>query len=315
MFSVLYKFIKPFLYKCNTITSSPADLLFLQIFDGEYCHPDTLVKYMFIENYYGKNNFGKDLYIKLQQNRGNVKDPEKIVFKFNNFISSVEKNGYSSDSVVGVDRKFYLRDGSHRNAMGLYLGLKNIKINFLNMDYPLNYKYSWFRDNGFSEEEISLIQNKEAEIMDKANAPLNIVLFGSCCDEADEACRILSEFGDVVDCTQYYPDEVECYNLCIDIISAADLYGDKRDTKISIKNPRFAVIRLKLTAPEMTTVENNELKILKRFINYRIPVIKQSQKIRKVLTDKTFIKNNQLFIPQNFWQNSQFNSMLNKYIK
>ncbi|MBQ6896733.1 MAG: hypothetical protein IJN69_05950 [Oscillospiraceae bacterium] len=310
MSSPLYRLIQPTLYKMNTITTSPADLLFLQVFDGEYCHPDTIVKYLYIENHYGINSFGRDLYIKQQLARGKEKNTSAITDKFDRLIKSVEENGFNTDYAIGVDKNFYLRDGSHRSAMSLFLNLEEVRVNYINMEYPRNYRYSWFTEHGFTETEIARIKNKADQLMDKANAPLNIVLFGSCCDESEFICEVLKEYGEVISCTQYTPDEIMCYNICRELIDASDLYGKKHDATVNVKNSRIAVIQLKLSFPHMTTAENDEIKLLKRIISYRIPVIKQSQEMRTSLTDKTFVKDSQLFIPLNFYQNSRFNTIL-----
>ncbi|MBQ9844891.1 MAG: hypothetical protein IJO54_02275 [Oscillospiraceae bacterium] len=313
MFSKLYKLIQPALYKMNTIKISPSDLLFLQIFDGEYCHPDTVVKYLYIENYYGKNDFGKELYIKQQFARGKLRNAAALTNKFDNLIKSIEDNGFDTDCALGVDKNFYLRDGSHRSALSLYHNIDTVSVNYLNMEYPRNYRYSWFEEHGFGSDEITAIKEKAAEIMDAANAPLNIVIFGSSAEEADEAVKQLQKYGAVHSCTQYYPTEPECCEICKNLFDASDLYGNKNDVKIEVKNPRFAVIRLKLHSPAMTTVENNELKIFRHFINYRLPVISQAKDIRCTLTDNTFIKDSMLFIPRNFYQNKKFEDIINQY--
>ena len=312
MFSKLYsKYISPAMRKMNTIKCSPADLMFLQYFDGEYCHPDTIVKYLYIENYYGGNTYGKDLYIKQQLARGVIKDSTAITDKFDSLIKSVENNGFDTSFSIGVDQKFYLRDGSHRSAISMYLDLDEIKVNYLKMDYPSNYRFSWFEENGFTKEEISLIKDKLAQLADKANSPLKILLFGSSADEAEEVCRILSAYGDVTECQQYTLGDKQCFDMCHEIVKASDLYGDAKEVKITVKNPRLAVISLKLNTPQLTTVENNELKIAKRFINYRLPVIEQSSLIRQEITAKTFVNDKMLFIPQNFYQNSRYTEILN----
>lgn len=154
------------------------------------------------------------------------------------------------------------------------------------------------------------IPHKLAGLLDSANSPLNIVVLGSSADEADIAAEALAKYGQILSVTQHILSEPDCYNLCCRLVNAADLYGDKHDVKVTVKNPRAALIQLKLAEPQMTTAENNELKILKHWINYRIPLIEQSAGIRKTLAEKTFIKNDMLFIPKNFYQNRCFSDIL-----
>ena len=145
--------------------------------------------------------------------------------------------------------------------------------------------------------------------MNAVNKPLNIVLFGSSADKAEMAAELLSQYGTVISCRQYNLGENQCSDICRDIAKAANLY-DKKHTKISATDNHIAVIQLKLTEPHMTAVENNEPAILKKYINYRIPLIKQTAEIRKALTEKISVQDSQLFIPQNFLINSKFGHIL-----
>ena len=213
------------------------------------------------------------------------------------------------ENKISVDSNLFVRDGCHRTAMALFFGAETVDV--LHKSIPCNtQKYlSEYQSKPFTAKEKTSIEEKLAELTDKANKPLNIVLFGSSADNAELAAELLSQYGTVISCNHYHLSENQCHDICRDIARADNLYNKKR-TKISATNNKIAVIQLKLTEPHMTAVENNKPAILKKYINYRIPLIKQTVEIRKVLTEKISVKDSQLYIPQNFLINSKFSHIL-----
>ncbi|MDQ4679244.1 ParB N-terminal domain-containing protein, partial [Stenotrophomonas maltophilia group sp. RNC7] len=112
---------------------------------------DTIVRYLAIEEYYGENNCGFRLYDKMQRARG-----QKIhdIDRFKELIKSIERNGFSKDSSILVDPNLQLVDGSHRLACALYFNLKRISINTQLQPVNIEYSIDWFKDAGFTEEEL-----------------------------------------------------------------------------------------------------------------------------------------------------------------
>lgn len=150
------------------VTIPVSDLFLAQFKNGIYNAVDVVVKYMAIENYYGCNNNGFNLYNKMQRMR--IK--ENWEERFKNLINEIERNGYSDESLVETDINYSIHDGAHRLAMALFMGIKNINVRVFNTDlHRRDYDITWFINNGFTAEEINQIQEKLNEILKKINEP------------------------------------------------------------------------------------------------------------------------------------------------
>lgn len=138
------------------------DLFLSQYIGNEYNAVDIIVKYLAIENYYGINNYGFDLYNKMQQARIN----EKWDDRFKSLIKSIEQS-YKDDSFIETDLNYSIHDGAHRTALALFHNVKNIPIRLFNTFlYRRDYSLPWFISNNFSDEELSLINNKLNDLLD-----------------------------------------------------------------------------------------------------------------------------------------------------
>ena len=145
------------------------DKLFESQYDerGYFMAYDTCVRYAFAREYLdnGKNpdGFWYKLYVKMQTKRGKISDhhPEH----FMEVIDSYVKNGYNGQKIVLYGAGVILADGSHRMALNLLFGHKNIYYDQANaMCKHRNYGTEWFENNGFTQEEISEIKKVKDEI-------------------------------------------------------------------------------------------------------------------------------------------------------
>ncbi|MBU8907592.1 capsular polysaccharide export protein, LipB/KpsS family [Desertibacillus haloalkaliphilus] len=144
------------------------ELISKQFNDDVFNRVDLIVRYLAIEDYYGKNNYGFKLYKKMQKNRSKhiAKTYLRRKRKFKELIESVEKQGLKKDSYVNLDSKSHLLDGSHRVACALYFNIDEIPIQFREKRKKIDYSINWFKNNGFTEEEIKLILDKQTELFD-----------------------------------------------------------------------------------------------------------------------------------------------------
>lgn len=114
-------------------------------------HFDVFVRYLYIKAYVEHVEYDKykALYEKMQMKRiGRCN-----ISAFNKLIDSFKDNGYLSQFPIPVTETLELLNGSHRLACCLYFKI-NPYVEIVNTsahDYPL----SWFRENDFSEDEIS----------------------------------------------------------------------------------------------------------------------------------------------------------------
>ena len=95
-------------------------MFFQEVSSEGFNRYDMIVRLLAIENYYGKNEYGFNLYRKMQAARIGIDSVEPAVFRFRKLIESYENNGYDSSSEIELDSCLHLYDGSHRMAMALY---------------------------------------------------------------------------------------------------------------------------------------------------------------------------------------------------
>ena len=290
----IYPFIEPVIIKQNSVTVSPADLFFAQTKDGVFCRPDMIVRYLFIENYFGKNSCGKKLYTKMQTAR--INETDEPVKRFNALIDSYEKNGYNPDSYIMVKQNLSIRNDSHRGALALYY---NTPLTcFVEKDNSfVRYELSWFRENGFEDDEIRLITDKTDELYRYCNAPLNIFLFDSAAKCADSIAEALGCFGTVKEIFRYRFQK----NQLKSIGKAFALQNGNRKNLLSMCccYSNISVIKLVLNQPEIKYTHSNKQVFFKQY-----------DEIKKLL-HSTFGKefSSLAVIPHNFDDNSFFDEI------
>jgi hypothetical protein len=125
---------------------------------------DTIVRLLAIENFYNKNNFGWELYKKMQANRVSPDYINKSVDIFKKLIISWEGKGYQKESKIICDKKLQLVDGSHRLALSIFFKNKYLSCTVLPYKENIKYDLKWFIEHDFTLEEINLIDKKYIEI-------------------------------------------------------------------------------------------------------------------------------------------------------
>ena len=125
---------------------------------------DLMAKYLYIKNYFNKNNssFYIDLYKshiitfnKAWEYPGTKTNIEEFISSFNKLIESIKKNGYDNKSIIEIDSNNIIINGAHRLMICYYLNIKpNIKIINKNncnanhsYDFFLNRNNYWRRNN------------------------------------------------------------------------------------------------------------------------------------------------------------------------
>ncbi|WP_026894443.1 hypothetical protein [Clostridiisalibacter paucivorans] len=131
---------------------------------NEFNRMDIIVRYLAIEEYYGKNKYGFKFYEKMQKARG-----QKIhnIERFIKTIKSIEENGFDDDSPVLVDLNLQLIDGSHRLACALYFNFNKIPIKIQPQMTNIEYSIEWFKKAGFTDIELEKIKDKQQEILEE----------------------------------------------------------------------------------------------------------------------------------------------------
>lgn len=158
-------FLFEFSFNDFILKQETAKLLAKQIYKNYFNRIDTVVRYLAIENYYGKNDYGFKLYNKMQKHRVPTLKNVNWEENFKKLIINVEKYGYSSYSNIVIDLNYKLVDGSHRFALALFSKEKEIPVKVVYKKTKIKYGIDWFKRNSFTKEEISLIENKKNEIL------------------------------------------------------------------------------------------------------------------------------------------------------
>lgn len=111
---------------------------------------DVIIRYIAIENYYGKENNGFEHYSVMQSTR--VRNNPMIPSyrddngkRFKELIKSVEENGYMNEYPISLNIDGMLFEGAHRLALALYHNLDEISYVFDNtITYTPDYSLDWF---------------------------------------------------------------------------------------------------------------------------------------------------------------------------
>lgn len=131
---------------------------------------DIIIRYMFIEHYYGKPNNGLELYSTMQRTR--VKYNKHVPKyrddngkRFVQLIKSFEKKGYDSNYPIQLNKYFVVFDGCHRLALALYHNIEEVDVCFNEpVDFVPNYSLNWFDEVNLSEYK-EIIRKKYQDIL------------------------------------------------------------------------------------------------------------------------------------------------------
>ncbi len=184
--------------------------IFLQQNSPEgYNRLDTVVRYLAVEEYYGKNDYGFRLYKKMQEKRIDKDYVAGSIERFRQLIESWDRKGYVDDSEISLDSNLFLTDGSHRMALALYHGIERISCKVYGNKTSIKYGISWFIQNDFTIEEMNLIQQKYEELLKEHTKSISVILWPPVQDyfeEITEKIKLLYRVEDVQDFQ--YPDEI-----------------------------------------------------------------------------------------------------------
>lgn len=151
------------------------DLISKHYTNYEFDRYDTIVRYSAIECINGENDYGLQLYEKMQQTRG-TRDNSSAIFSA--LINKINQDGIDPRSNIEIDIDGKLVDGSHRLACALYYNQDIIstrirKGKFVCPDYSIN----WFKNNGFSADELNIIEEKRVAVFRKAGLFFQLILW------------------------------------------------------------------------------------------------------------------------------------------
>lgn len=206
-----YSFLMEELEQPNEIPSvafiDTRELLVQQFIDETFNRFDVIVRVLAVENYYGKNDYGMNLYGKMQRirnpnsNKGNY--DELAIPRFKTLIESVEKNGFDSNSEIIVDKNLKLVDGAHRLSLAVFHNIKNVKIRIVDEDKSeILYGESWFLQH-FLASEIQLIKQKLNNLSPEWFVPISGIIWPPAVPFADEIINRIKQKYNVTNIKTY----------------------------------------------------------------------------------------------------------------
>ena len=172
------------------IKYSTSKIFAQQYHNDKYNRMDLIVRYLAIEDYFKKNDYGFNLYNKMQKTRipGGISKHGNIVSEnnFKQLISSFINNGFNCNNKIELDSQLRLDDGAHRLALSAYMEITDVPIKIIPNKQDVVYGIKWFENNQFTQNEIKLIENKKSEIFKKLGLLFPIILWPPIQDYFEE---------------------------------------------------------------------------------------------------------------------------------
>ena len=164
-----YVWIYPYLYEMmlgepikTDVSVNLSDIL--QTCESDY---RIAIRYVAIDNYFKKNNYGYDMYIRAQAIHSSEKTAQERLYKFCELIRSWTEKGYSKKCVVSLNESNEIIDGTHRVTLAKYYNQDKIVCNIFsgkNNLFEIHGKEAMLTkdiliNNGFSLDEIDILNN------------------------------------------------------------------------------------------------------------------------------------------------------------
>ncbi len=249
--------------------------------EGGFTRYDMIVRYLAIENYYGLNSYGFELYEKMQAARKGEDWAAISMCRFKELIKSYE-NGYDKDSCILLGEDLRLIDGSHRFALALFTKKYIISANVRGFSRLIPcYDIKWFRTNDFSQVDIDIMESKFTELMNLCVTPFVCTLWSPAQKYFNAITQNLAQWGEVVKIRDYELDEFTHNQLVKSIYAIDDIASWKIAKKVDymrVTSPHGAykirVVHLSLptTSFRLKASNNNTLST-------------QGEEIKKVIRD------------------------------
>ncbi|MDR1772924.1 MAG: hypothetical protein LBS02_20185 [Hungatella sp.] len=130
-----YIWIYPFLYSLmlGTPTHRNVKVPISQIWNAVRDDYSMAIRYLAIDNYYGRNSNGYEIYKKFLSLFINEKTAEKRLNQFIRLIKGWEQNGYDTSKCSSIFEDYKILDGMHRIAVASYFNQEYIMCNI----YPM----------------------------------------------------------------------------------------------------------------------------------------------------------------------------------
>lgn len=225
---------------------------------------DMIVRLLAIENYYGKNDFGWDLYRKQQSTR-KAEDWQNAEPRFRALIKSYKENGYDESSEIRIGADLRLWDGSHRMALAMYHKHYSISCQVMPSSRPIYYGINWYHENGFTLEEIGKIHNRYLRLKEDIRVPFICTLWAPVSPYYDDITDRLKRICDVESYKDYTFDEFTYAQMARKIYAVDDIEQWKIEKKIEYMHQnvldgkwKMRVVKLRLDSPRFRRKDSTQ---------------------------------------------------------
>ena len=216
---------------------------------------DIAVKYLAVENYYGKNDFGWTLYKEMQKKRLNLDDMEAeiVLNKFKELIKSFEENGFLENSYIFCDEKLRIMDGAHRVALCLYFNIPFVQVRIVPKEFDCNFGKEWFWETGFELDEIKRICRQYEDFFKEDRDCITAILWPPVYDFFEEITNELSELVEIKEIVDMEYRSFSQFQEIVRAVYSVDTIASwKIETKLEyMKNYelKLRIIKYKLRKP------------------------------------------------------------------
>lgn len=127
------------------------------------------IRLLAIDQFYGKNSCGYDIYIKTQSLHCETNTAKKRLDNFIDLISNWELNGYDIMSRPEITDNCEIIDGAHRIALAVYKGMKTIPCDIYHSDLGKEYRNDEVDITQAVISKAGLTEYEMTQVIEKAN--------------------------------------------------------------------------------------------------------------------------------------------------
>lgn len=287
------------------LTLSVAELFMQENTAEGFNRYDMIVRLLAIECEKGLNDYGWDLYRKMQESRMGSDNLENRVSRFKKLISSYDNGGYDTSSEIELDSDLHLIDGSHRMAMALYHNLPTINVKVRPYKYDCFYGIEFFKINGFSKEECNIIQNRYKDVLETGiNQAFICTLWHPIRNYFDEITKHLELFGKVLKVKDFVLSEHNYRYYTKSIYHVDDISDWKVEKKIEYMiAEKSQYYQLRMIAIELTNPDFRLKDATNGTLSRRCEFIKQLMRNAYKKKIENYFHDIIMHIGDNFYQN------------
>lgn len=228
---------------------TPSNLLSAEYVNGGFSRYDAIVRLLAVEAFHGENDYGFELYNKMQAAR---EAPEGYEQRFRVLIQSVRDQGFDWKSVIEMKQDAYLCDGSHRLALAFYhqVPLLSVRVNWGRRGAVI-YGLDWFSKHGFTGEQCALIEARKQSLFWSEGLYFSIILWPPVADLFDQIQEELEHHIVQSDDFQYSDVDFEAMVRAVYVMDdIADWKVDKKLEHMAPYENKIRVLWLEFPDPE-----------------------------------------------------------------